>query len=107
MYFLDVVCVSEGALCAPWVIAAATTALETRVANKSFLGDLFYRLNVVHVLLSAARAGSPSSLDYLTNEVGKRTGGDHTQLSLHGLQELLASDRLHDSAQLQRLLAPV
>ncbi len=107
MRFLDVVHASEGALHGLWVIATATANLETHVASKDFLPDLFYRLNVVHVLLSAARAGSPSVLDYLTTEAGKRTGGDPTQFSPHRLHELLASDRLHDSAQLQPLLASV
>ena len=107
MGFLDVVCASEGALHAVWVIATATTTLETRVASKDFLRELYYRLNVVHVLLSNARTASPSALNYLTTEVGKRTEGDPTQLSPHRLQELLASERLHDAAQLQPLLASV
>ena len=107
MCFLDVVCASEGAPHALWVIPTTTTNLETRVASKDFLLNLYYRLNVVHVLLSDARTASPSALDYLTTEAAKRTGGDPTQLSPHRLHELLASDRLHDSAQLQPLLASV
>lgn len=104
--FLDVVCASESAL-HPWVIATTTENLAERVKSKDFLKDLFYRLNVVHVLLSAAPVGSPSSLDYLISEVGERAGGEPTQLSFHRLQELLASDRLHASAQLYQLLASV
>ncbi len=107
MGFLDVVCASEGALHALWVIATATTTLETRVASKDFLRELYYRLNVVHILLSDARTASPSALDCLTTEVGKRTEGGPTQLSPHRLHELLASERLHDPAQLQPLLTSV
>ena len=107
MGFLDVVWASDGAPHALWVIATATTTLETSVASKDFLPDLYYRLNVVHVLLSDARTASPSALDYLTTEVGKRTGGDPTQLSPHRLHELLASERLHDPAQLRPLLTSV
>jgi DNA-binding NtrC family response regulator len=106
--FLDAVCVSEGIPNAPRLIATATTNLGTRVASNDFLPDLFYRLNVVHVLLSPARAGSLSSLDYsVTEEGAKRTGKDPALLSIQRLRELLASDRLRAAAQLQPLLASV
>ncbi len=106
--FLDAVCVSEGIPNAPRLIATATTNLGTRVASKDFLPDLFYRLNVVHVLLSPARAGSLSSLDYsVTEDVAKRSGKDPALLSIQRLRELLASDRLRAAAQLQPLLASV
>ena len=108
--FLDVVCAPDRPPGTLWVIATAAADLRDRVGSEDFLEDLFYRLNVLHLVLSSARAGTeelPSSLDCLTSELAKDRAVGSPRLSVQRLHELLASDLPVDAARLQPLLASV
>ena len=108
--FLDVVCDPKRPPDTLWVISTAAADLRDRLGSEDFLEDLFYRLNVLHLVLPSARAGTedlPSSLDCLTGELAKGMAVDSDRFSVQRLHELLASNLPVDAAQLQPFFASV
>ena len=93
--------------CTVRVIAATTSDLSDRVAHETFRSDLFYRLNVIHLVLPPGGEGHgdlPPLVDYLLGATAGEIDVASGQPTAHLLRERLRSDWSADSGDLHSLL---
>ena len=77
------------------IIAATNQDLEARVAEGAFREDLFYRLNVVPIVLPAVRERDgdlPILIEHFLDKASRRLGRARKTLSPAALRALLAHD---------------
>ena len=89
------------------VIAATTSDLSDRAARETLRLDLFYRLNVIYLVLPQIRGNHEdlaSMVDYLLGETAREIDAESVQLTAHLLRERLLSDWSANSSDLRSLL---
>ena len=113
LYFLDVTTTGEAEpmRSAVRVIATTTTELFGCVQAETFRSDLFYRLNLLHIVLPRIRTVGPRALSrqldgVIDDAVHHREAGD-AAASADELRRLMAFEQWDGSAELSDLFASI
>lgn len=108
LYFLSVVGATEHAQARVRLIATTTTDLRRRVVAGQFKDELFYRMNVLHVVLPPVGVVGPTGLSQLLDEQARlllAAADPSSNKSEEGLRRRLGSEQLPGAGQLPTLLA--